>query len=238
MLKITSLLRCCIAVIVLSAAMSPLANAVPWVFFTSGTITSGTDTSGVFGTPGTDLMGLTFSQSYTLDPTLFSNHYPGVTTNQSDGTLSGIATHTVTVNGVKQTFAWDLSQTHFGSSMLNNTLTQSGVGFDETYQYFDGFMADGTALSAFSIVDSLNNVFNIGLNFDQTWSYTTQSGDIGSSRFDIAGRSGIASFYAETPIYFSINPVSPVPEPQTYAMLLAGLGLLGITAYRRKNLNA
>jgi hypothetical protein len=29
--------------------------------------------------------------------------------------------------------------------------------------------------------------------------------------------------------------VSPVPEPQTYAMLLAGLGLLAFTARRRKN---
>lgn len=28
--------------------------------------------------------------------------------------------------------------------------------------------------------------------------------------------------------------VSPVPEPKTYAMLLAGLGLIGITALRRK----
>lgn len=29
--------------------------------------------------------------------------------------------------------------------------------------------------------------------------------------------------------------VSPVPEPETYAMLLAGLGLMGFTARRRKN---
>ncbi len=30
-------------------------------------------------------------------------------------------------------------------------------------------------------------------------------------------------------------PVSPVPEPQSYAMLLAGLGLVGLTALRRKH---
>ena len=28
--------------------------------------------------------------------------------------------------------------------------------------------------------------------------------------------------------------ISPVPEPQTYAMLLAGLGLIGFTTWRRK----
>jgi hypothetical protein len=31
------------------------------------------------------------------------------------------------------------------------------------------------------------------------------------------------------------TPLSPVPEPQTYAMLLAGLGLLGWQAQRRRN---
>jgi hypothetical protein len=33
------------------------------------------------------------------------------------------------------------------------------------------------------------------------------------------------------------GPVAAVPEPETYAMLLAGLGLLGFTAYRRKSLD-
>jgi hypothetical protein len=30
------------------------------------------------------------------------------------------------------------------------------------------------------------------------------------------------------------HPTSPVPEPETYAMLLAGLGLVGFMARRRK----
>jgi len=33
---------------------------------------------------------------------------------------------------------------------------------------------------------------------------------------------------------FNLTVVSPVPEPETYAMLLIGLGLVGLTAHRRK----
>ena len=36
----------------------------------------------------------------------------------------------------------------------------------------------------------------------------------------------------------SLPVVSPVPEPETYAMLLVGLGLIGFTARRRKDINA
>jgi len=36
----------------------------------------------------------------------------------------------------------------------------------------------------------------------------------------------------------SMGSVSPVPEPQTYAMLLVGLGLIGFTTRRRKDISA
>jgi hypothetical protein len=32
-----------------------------------------------------------------------------------------------------------------------------------------------------------------------------------------------------------MSPVNPVPEPETYAMLLIGLGLIGFITYRKKN---
>ncbi|MEB0136179.1 FxDxF family PEP-CTERM protein [Actimicrobium sp. CCC2.4] len=36
---------------------------------------------------------------------------------------------------------------------------------------------------------------------------------------------------------FASPPVSPVPEPETYAMMLAGLGLLGFAARRKAKVN-
>ncbi|MDQ3185151.1 MAG: PEP-CTERM sorting domain-containing protein [Pseudomonadota bacterium] len=46
---------------------------------------------------------------------------------------------------------------------------------------------------------------------------------------------GMAGFKTVLPVSAgSIFQVSPIPEPETYAMLLAGLGLLGAVARRRK----
>ena len=50
--------------------------------------------------------------------------------------------------------------------------------------------------------------------------------------------------WSNTPEFFyaftvGLNgPVGAVPEPETYAMLLAGLGMMGFVARRRKNKTA
>lgn len=49
--------------------------------------------------------------------------------------------------------------------------------------------------------------------------------------FGIGTNDGAYAFYAPT-------SVSPIPEPETYCMLLAGLGILGFAARRRKQKDA
>jgi hypothetical protein len=62
------------------------------------------------------------------------------------------------------------------------------------------------------------------------------------SWFGVFGNSGpgflgtSASFQIEFSAY--AGPVAAIPEPETYAMLLAGLSLLGIAARRRKQKDA
>ena len=51
----------------------------------------------------------------------------------------------------------------------------------------------------------------------------------------VQNQGAVGTTGAQDVVYFT--PASPVPEPQTYAMLLAGLGLVGFIARRRKNRN-
>jgi hypothetical protein len=48
------------------------------------------------------------------------------------------------------------------------------------------------------------------------------------------GYAPVDDFQTATRPTFEPGPVNPVPEPETYAMLLAGLGLMGFAARRRK----
>lgn len=75
-----------------------------------------------------------------------------------------------------------------------------------------------------------------------TYAVTDASGAQHSDEFkDLAAGSYTFSYVADVEAHgafssrlvSSIAPTAPVPEPQTYAMLLAGLGIVGVMARRR-----
>lgn len=82
-------------------------------------------------------------------------------------------------------------------------------------------------------------VYAVGTGTDATFRYASIIwGGPGALQSDgdneINGVLGFRS-YADLVTTTSTPVSSPVPEPETYAMLLAGLGLLGFTARRRKH---
>jgi len=78
-----------------------------------------------------------------------------------------------------------------------------------------------------------------GVGIDYSWTFdltmnngaliTSVGGDSVKARFVDANGVKVGDLVSE-----GITLTSPIPEPETYAMLLAGLGLLGFAARRRK----
>jgi len=65
------------------------------------------------------------------------------------------------------------------------------------------------------------------------WVTYTWTEALGAGIFDVGIRNRATGVYAIAYDDFSITEVSPVPEPETYALMLAGLGLIGWRARRR-----
>ena len=157
--------------------------------------------------------------------------------------------------------ATDISGT-LSTWVTNNTLVTGGglnpfgsSALTFLYQFSNTGTAPVEALS-------LNGFgsFNTDVAYSTTMSYTNMasvsrlsSGDTISVAFPSPGNSVNPGSYGELIVYtdattYYKNPASlqngynasasifaPVPEPETYAMLIAGLGLMGFVARRRKN---
>ena len=176
----------------------------------------------------------TFNFSYTFDPTYASDitgdGNPIVMTGSFSATASGLAVSNISnvqlaLNGVAfngpllieaedangnfsstiaPTFSSSLAQTNFVIADTD-VATGSGAASVSNYFYIDGALAPTAQSGGQAFVMSLNTA-----NFP-----------VGN---DLAANPATWQFSAVT---------QPVPEPESYAMLLAGLGLLTVAARRR-----
>src|SRR5450759_474808 len=155
----------------------------------------------------------------------------------ADGTIgeynaiTGAAVNASLVSGLNEPLGIAVS----GSNLFvtNGYGGTTGAGTIGEYNAITGATVNASLVSGLNypvgIAVSGSDLFVTNANPGTIGEYTTSGATVNASLISGSG------FYP-TNIAVSAAPVSaPVPEPSTYAMMLAGLALIGFIAYRRKN---
>ena len=129
-----------------------------------------------------------------------------------------------------------LSFDHIGAMTLDISFIGATRGFAFDYNAWQELGSSTPASISISYFDGGNNligshteVISPALGWDsydqfRTTGYVADSASI--ARVSISGDGVVLD---------NLTYTNPVPEPETYALMLAGLGLLGLAARRRKN---
>lgn len=187
--------------------------------------------------------GTVLAATMTTDTTLYSGVY-------SAASLSTTASTTLTLDGhgldnqfwvfnitdILATGAAtkiELINAGAGASVIWNTGGYASLGANSTFL--------GTILSKdYTSVGALTNVTGVGSSCGSVYSATSYVSTGAGSKIGSGGCAGIGSgFDIVNDVAVHRNVItSAVPEPESYALLLAGLGLMAGIARRRNNKNA
>jgi hypothetical protein len=239
-------------VVALATAMTmalaqPAAAATATVTY-YGQFTSGTDDGGVFGAVGADLTGKAFTAVYTLNdsvPTASVDHsQPEYDIFSNSGPASGAASPLTAVLTVGTT---SVSLSH---------LLNGGDGQEHRYVYSDGSFSnlfvsvadetltgdDDTGGQVQLYVDHNGPAFYASQDFDSPVDYTVQPGDTGAGSIDFFqyhdGDFVYSDFLLASVSRVVVAVADPtggaVPEPASWALMIAGFGLAGAALRRRR----
>ncbi len=146
-------------------------------------------------------------------------------------TFSGVVTGSGTSINDLFTFTLDSGNTSSGYSVVNIPLSFTGGEWNTALATLtlssnaDGIVGNGDDQMLASAI------WNQGSNSNDSLSLSYDSAITGPAYITITG----VTDGGNGGIYSGAIAAAPVPEPETYAMLLAGLGLMGAVVRRRSN---
>jgi len=197
--------------------------------------------------PNGNLYGITFSNLYRINTstgaaTLIGGGFPvqmNALTFSSTGVLYGAATgsngfYTINTTTGAATLVGNIGSTSAGDLAFHNGVLylSSSTGNLVSINVSTGvgtiIGSLGPAGGSFGLANGDDNVL-YAVNGTNIFSVNTATG-LGTL---VVGYGGVLSG-ANGTAFFQEAVVPSIPEPETYAMLLAGLGLLGFAARRRK----
>jgi len=142
--------------------------------------------------------------------------------------LTSLSSHAANINqnwGVLDFESTGKVSKSMGSFLDTYTFTLGGESVVDAT-----FLSKGINFGSYSLFDETGTISLFGTSFGGQFSNAnTWSLDAGTYIFAIGGKAGSAASYSLA------ASTTPVPEPETYAMLLAGLGIIGFVARRRRS---
>ena len=210
------------AAAVLSLAASAAQAAVTITF--TGTVKSGVDGAGLFGAVGADLTGLAFTSAYVVDDTLIHigpNDTGSAEGGGAYGTPLPVISASMTINGL----TYNPTASYYGLYIEEN-----GYG-TYTHVYYQKLLV---RLFDFSPGDQLSNSCSdrtsapAPMACKNDWEgYFTFSGAATTGFLTTTGASSSDPLPLRT---------SYVPEPMTWALMIAGFGMVGASLRRRRRI--
>lgn len=186
----------------------------------AGTMDSGTDTTGVFGTASANLAGDTITGTFTYDTAKFGTSVSGGV-NTATGSSTGALSVTITINGHSHTFTdhtsaaitldTNLSDANYANSNVQGTSVSENVTVDLE-----------NLIASFVNSTSLTAPFSTNDPADSSSTSTFFINDTGPS-LAASGSFTVASL-----------TVQAVASPEPMSLALVGVGVLGIAGARRR----
>lgn len=215
-----------LAGVLASATIAAPAGAAPTVVNVTGTVANGYDTAGIFGAAGASLAGMPFSAIFTIDRQDgdMMTAAPGLSYLYGAGSASPV-TAALSIGSGSHAFMG----TRSGSA---RALDLAGNGGTDALHYMvEDAGAASTGLFYVSF-DTLRDVL-AAADYRSFGTLALTAADNAKGYAQIGG--GGANSYAELSLQtISARTASAVPEPATWAMMIAGFAVAGMAMRRAR----